>query len=133
MENVVEFRNFVEDACRKAGADDSVCFDLKLVVDEACSNIVVHGYEGLAPGPIGLSFAVSGDEIVITITDQAPPFNPKDAPIPDLDAPASERRPGGLGWYLIRELVDRIEYEPGRGRGNRLTLVKRFVRRHNLD
>ena len=132
MENVVEFRNFVEDACRKAGADDSVCFDLKLVVDEACSNIVVHGYEGLTPGPIGLSFAVSGDEIVITITDQAPPFDPKDAPIPDLDAPASERRPGGLGWYLIRELVDRIEYEPLKS-GNRLTLVKRFVRRHNPD
>jgi anti-sigma regulatory factor (Ser/Thr protein kinase) len=53
--------------------------------------------------------------------------------MPDLDAPASERRPGGLGWYFIRELVDRIEYEPGRERGNRLTLVKRFVRRHNPD
>lgn len=131
MENVAEFRNFVEDACRGAGADETVCFDLKLVVDEVCSNIVVHGYEGVEPGPISLSFAVRGNEIVITITDHARPFDPKDAPVPKLDAPASERRPGGLGWHLVRELVDRIEYEPGRERGNRLVLMKRFVRNHN--
>ncbi len=128
---MVEFRNFVEDACRRAGADESVCFDLKLVVDEVCSNIVVHGYEGVPPGPIVLSFTVVGDEIVITIADHAQPFNPKDAPIPNFDVPASERRPGGLGWHLVRELVDRIEYEPGPERGNRLTLVKRFVRSQN--
>jgi serine/threonine-protein kinase RsbW len=128
---VAEFRNFIEEACRRAGADESVCFDLKLVVDEACSNVVVHGYEGLEPGPIGVAFAVDGDEIVITITDRAPPFDPRDAPIPNLDAPASERRPGGLGWHLIRELVDRIEYQADAERGNRLTLVKRFAARQN--
>lgn len=133
MESVAEFRDFVENACRRAGANDSVCFDLKLVVDEVCSNIVVHGYEGLEPETITVSFAVDGDDIVITITDHAPPFDPRNAPMPNLDAPASERQPGGLGWYLIRELVDRIEYESGRERGNRLVLVKRLVRRQDSD
>lgn len=131
MEHVAEFRDFIEDACRRVGADESVCFDLKLVVDEACSNLVVHGYEGLEPGPIGVSFACEGEEIVITITDRAPPFDPKLAPIPKLDGPVSERRPGGLGWHLIRQLVDRIEYQADENRGNRLTLVKRFVPRQN--
>jgi serine/threonine-protein kinase RsbW len=131
VESVADFRNFIEEACRRAGADESVCFDLKLVVDEACSNLVVHGYRGGRPGPIGVSFSADGDEIVVTITDRAPPFDPKDAPIPRLDAPASERRPGGLGWHLIRELVDRIDYEADEERGNRLTLVKRFVPREN--
>jgi anti-sigma regulatory factor (Ser/Thr protein kinase) len=69
----------------------------------------------------------------VTITDRAPPFDPKDAPMPRLDAPANERRPGGLGWHLIRELVDRIDYESDEARGNRLTLVKRFVPRENPD
>lgn len=133
MENVAEFRDFVEGACRRAGADESVCFDMKLVVDEACSNLVQHGYRGREPGPIGVSFAVDGEEIVITITDRAPPFDPKDAPIPNLDAPASERRPGGLGWHLIRKLVDRIEYKADEQGGNRLTLVKRLVPRQNPD
>lgn len=126
MENVAAFRNFIEDACRGVGADESVCFEMKLVVDEACSNLVLHGYKGREPGPIGVSFARDGEELIVTITDRAPPFDPKDAPIPRLDAAASERRPGGLGWHMIREIVDRMDYEADARDGNRLTLVKRF-------
>jgi len=126
VENVAAFRNFIEKACRGVGADESVCFEMRLVVDEVCSNLVMHGYKGREPGPIGVSFSRDGDEIIVTITDRAPPFDPKDAPIPLLDVPASERRPGGLGWHMIREIVDRMDYEADAGAGNRLTLVKRF-------
>ena len=131
MENVAAFRTFVEDACRRVGVDDSVCYDLKLAVDEACSNLVVHGYKGRDPGPIRVSFASTADEIVITITDRAPPFHPDDAPVPKLDAPASERRPGGLGWHMIKKLVDQLEYESDAKRGNRLKMVKKIVPRQN--
>jgi serine/threonine-protein kinase RsbW len=126
---VAAFRTFVEDACRRVGADDSTCFDLKLAVDEACSNLVVHGYEGRDPGPIAVAFALDGDEIVITITDRAPPFHPEEAPLPRLDAPSDERRPGGLGWHLIKQIADRLEYESDAEKGNRLTIVKKLVRR----
>ena len=126
VENVAVFRDFIEDACRRVGADESVCFEMNLVVDQACSNLVVHRDKGREPGPIGVSFSRQGDEITVTITDRAPPFDPKDAPIPRFDAPASELRPGGLGWHMIREIVDRMEYEANTRDGNRLTLVKRF-------
>ena len=131
MENVAAFRTFVEDACRRTGVDDSVCFDLKLAVDEACSNLIVHGYKGRDPGLIGVSFAREADEIVITISDHAPPFHPDNAPVPKLDAPASERRPGGLGWHMIKRLVDRLEYESDAEKGNRLKMVKKIVPRQN--
>ena len=104
---------------------------MKLVVDEACSNLVMHGYRDGRPGPIGVTFDRNGEEIVITITDRAPPFHPDDAPLPKLDVPAIERRPGGLGWHLIRQIADRIDYESDPEKGNRLTLVKRFVPREN--
>jgi serine/threonine-protein kinase RsbW len=126
---VAAFRNFVEEACRHAGVDELVCLDLKLAVDEACSNLVVHGYKGREPGPIAVAFALDGDEIVITITDHAPPFQPEDAPVPLLDVPAIERRPGGLGWHLIKQIADRLDYESDPETGNRLTMVKKFVRR----
>jgi serine/threonine-protein kinase RsbW len=126
---VAAFRNFIEEACRRAGADESLCFDLKLAVDEAVSNLVVHGYEGQEPGPIKVSFALDGDEIVITIADHAAPFYPEHAPEPLLDVPASERRPGGLGWHLIKQIADRLEYETSPETGNRLTMIKKFVRR----
>lgn len=133
MENVAAFRSFVEEACRRAGADESTCFDLKLAVDEACSNLVMHGYAGREPGPIAVSFALAGEEIVITIVDHAPPFDPTKAPIPNLDTPASERRPGGLGWHIIRQLMDRVTYRADAENGNRLTLAKRFVPRQNAE
>ena len=123
------FRTFVEEACRRVGADDSTCFDLKLAVDEACSNLIVHGYQGREPGTIAVAFSLDGDEIVITITDHAPPFRPEDAPVPLLDVPAIERRPGGLGWHLIKQIADRLDYESDPETGNRLTMVKKFVRR----
>jgi serine/threonine-protein kinase RsbW len=126
---VAAFRNFVEQACRNAGVDELACFDLKLAVDEACSNLIVHGYKGREPGPIAVAFALDGDEIVITITDHAPPFRPEDAPVPLLDVPAIERRPGGLGWHLIKQIADRLDYESDPKTGNRLTMVKKVVRR----
>ena len=122
------FRNFVEEACRRAGAPDAVCFELKLAVDEACSNLIVHGYEGRDPGPISVTFAVDGDVIAITISDHSPPFHPDDAPDPRLDVPATDRRPGGLGWHLIKQIADRLDYKSD-GNGNRLTMFKKFVRR----
>jgi serine/threonine-protein kinase RsbW len=133
VENVAVFRSFVEEACRRAGADESTCFDVKLAVDEACSNLVMHGYAGREPGPIRVSFALDRDEIVVTILDRAPPFDPTDAPIPNLNAPAGERRPGGLGWHIIRQIMDRIAYEADAKNGNRLTLAKRFVPRQNAE
>ena len=78
-------------------------------------DVCVEGRAG--PGP------VVGDEIVITIADHAAPFYPEHAPEPLLDVPASERRPGGLGWHLIRQSVDHFRYESDSA-GNRLTLVK---------
>ena len=130
MENVAAFRNFVEDACRREGLDESTCFDLKLVVDEACSNVVRHGYAG-REGRIGVTFERLGEEVVLTIVDRAPPFHPDEAPAPNLDAPASERKPGGLGWHLIKSMVDRITYESDATNGNRLTLAKKVAPRQN--
>jgi anti-sigma regulatory factor (Ser/Thr protein kinase) len=124
LESVQEIRDFIEEAARRAGVDPSAQFDLKLAVDEACSNIVMHGYEPGKPGPIGVSFESDGKQVVVTITDRARPFDPKNAPVPDLDVDWRERRPGGLGWYLIHQVMDRVEYDSDPEKGNRLTLVK---------
>ena len=123
-ENLPVLRGFVEQACREARFAETATLDLKLAVDEACTNILEHGYAGGAPGPIRVSFDFDGERVVLVITDRARPFAPKDAPVPDLAAPLAERNVGGLGWHLIRQIVDEIRYEPRADGGNRLTLVK---------
>jgi serine/threonine-protein kinase RsbW len=125
LENLASLRGFVEEACRRAGGDPTACFDLKLAVDEACTNIIVHGYAGREPGSIGLAFEGNAERLMVTITDRGRPFSPAQAPSPDLEADWQSRAQGGLGWHLIRRVVDEIDYASGAGGENRLTLVKR--------
>lgn len=127
-ENLANIRDFVEEACRGAGADESTCFDLKLAVDEACTNIVEHGYAAGPPGEMRVSFAADADRLTVVIFDRGRSFDPEAIAEPDLEAACESRAPGGLGWHLIRSAVDDYRYETDANGGNRLTLVKRLAR-----
>jgi len=116
---------FVQEACERTGADASSCFALRLAVEEVCTNLMRHAYRGREAGPIEVGVSGAPGRIVVTVTDFAPPFSPDDAPVPDLDAPWEERRIGGLGWHLVKSVVDEVRYEARANAGNRLTLVKK--------
>ena len=125
LENLPALLGFVEGACERAGASAGDGFAVKLAVEEACVNVITHGYAGLDPGPISLEFLADAGRLVVTIADEARPFEPDSLPDPDLTSDWKARPVGGLGWWLIRKMVDDIEYESKPGGGNRLTLVKR--------
>jgi serine/threonine-protein kinase RsbW len=97
--------------------------DLRLAVEEVCTNIIQHAYGG-RPGPIRIDFRESGSRYLITIEDQAEPFDPSSAPAADLSSGWEERRPGGQGWHLVKNVVEEVRYERTAAPGNRLTLVK---------
>lgn len=126
-ENLPAFRGFIEEACREAGIPATDGFELKLAVDEACTNILEHGYGAGASGPIRVSFDSNGERVVVVITDRARPFAPQDAPLPDLASSWKDRKVGGLGWHLVWQTVDEIGYQPRSGGGNRLTLIKHLT------
>lgn len=125
LENLPALLHFVSGACERAGATAGDEFAVKLAVEEACVNVITHGYAGREPGPISLTFRSEPESFVVTIADVAAPFEPESLPEPDLTSGWNEREIGGLGWWLIRKMVDEIEYESRPGSGNRLTLVKR--------
>jgi serine/threonine-protein kinase RsbW len=117
---------FTDEACAKAGAGESETFAVRLAVEEVVTNIATHGYAGGPPGPVTLSVSSRPPLLVFTIVDRARPFDPEDAPPPDLTSAWDERRIGGLGWHLVRQMVDEVRYESAAGE-NRLTLVKRLA------
>ncbi|HOT94246.1 MAG TPA: ATP-binding protein [Methanoregulaceae archaeon] len=99
--------------------------DLLLALDEAFSNAVVHGYAG-APGEVAVRARACPGGVELEVVDRAPAFDPfAEAPLPDLDAPLEERPIGGLGVFLIRELMDRAEYRREQDR-NVLILSRRW-------
>ena len=125
LEEMPALLEFLRARLADAGAGDAVWQALRLAVDEACSNVIAHGYRGAA-GTIRLAVAVRDGRAVVTVTDEAPAFDPALVPPPDLDSPWAVRREGGLGWHLIRSVVDEVRHQAAGERGNVLTLVKRL-------
>lgn len=121
-----ELLDFVDAFCEQAGIGEADQFDLRLAIEEVCANVMMHGYGGRAPGPLEISFCADSQYISITISDRAAPFDPGLAPPPDLDAPAEERRIGGLGWHLVRQVMDEVGYRYDPTYGNTVTLTKRL-------
>jgi CheY-like chemotaxis protein/anti-sigma regulatory factor (Ser/Thr protein kinase) len=124
-EHLLELVDFARSRCHASGAAHDACEAVRLAVEEACTNIIEHGYPNDAPGPIRLSVEADAGQITITISDDAPVFDPAGAPPPDLSSDWQERPIGGLGWHFIRSMMDEVRYVPGPRGGNILTLIKR--------
>jgi len=127
LESLAAFRDLIDAGCRQhAGIDERVRYDLKLAVDEACTNVISHGYAGMNPGSIIFSVELDERQAVMTITDFGHPFEPSEAPMPDAEAALADRPTGGFGLYFIYQTMDEVKYETTED-GNRLTLVKRLT------
>ena len=117
---------FVDTACDGFGADGDVRFAMRLAVEEVFTNIIEHGYHGR--GPVLVEVDGGPRCVRVRLSDEAPAFDPADAPVPDLVSPLRDRDPGGLGWHLVRQLMDEVEHRlrPAPPRGNTYTLVKQL-------
>jgi serine/threonine-protein kinase RsbW len=100
-----------------------------VAIDEVLSNILKYGFGGEDSGrQIEIELALLPDEVfAMTVVDDAPAFDPRDAPEPDTTSPLEERPIGGLGITILKGLMDQIDYERRDGR-NILVLRKRFDR-----
>ena len=123
-EDLAGLRAFVAEACRAAGGSPAACEALVLAADEVCANVVLHAYPSAAPGPLTVAVARVGDDLLVTATDAGPPFDPTRLPPVAEPRTLEERSPGGLGWHLVRQVVDAVRYER-LAHGNRVTLVRR--------
>lgn len=126
LDSLSLFREFISDCCGRHGVPDGTVFDLRLAVDEACTNIIEHGYKGMDPGSIIVSFRIESDRILVQITDFGHIFEPADAPKPDVEAALEDRPLGGMGLFLIYQTMDNIDYQSSED-GNTLTFTK-FIR-----
>ncbi len=123
LESLSLFRDFIAECCSRHNVPDETVFELKLAVDEACTNIIEHGYKDMDPGSIILSFRIEPDRILVSITDFGHIFEPAEAPKPNVEAALEDRPMGGLGLYLIYQTMDNIDYESSQD-GNILTFTK---------
>jgi serine/threonine-protein kinase RsbW len=126
LKNLETIRRFVAEAGIGMGVSAEIIPKLQLAVDEVAANAMLHGYQGQA-GSLTLEVEPAGANLVIRLRDDAPPFDPTQFPAPDITLPLSQRTPGGLGIYLVHQVMDEVIHRLTPSGGNELTLVKRNV------
>ncbi|MEJ2207520.1 MAG: ATP-binding protein [Anaerolineae bacterium] len=126
--DLVDIRHFVQQAGHDLGLDDAAIYALELAVDEACTNVIMHAYEGRG-GRLELHIDIVDDHIEVVIRDWGQTFDPSAIPAPDVDAPLEQRPIGGVGLFLMRQMMDRVDFQFSETDGNTLTMAKRLHRR----
>lgn len=121
-ESLRQVREAVTSSLRAVGCSPEVVERTVLALDEACANVIRHGYRG-AEGLMDLALERRGEKLVFLLRDYAEACNPmKLKP----KAP-SRKRPGGLGLHFIDTIMDHWEHrKPADGRGNLLVMSKKI-------
>jgi serine/threonine-protein kinase RsbW len=104
---------YVLSAAAEAGLDRKASYRLRLAVDEIATNIITHGYaDAHIDGDVVVNASLGDEQLVITLEDWAPAFDPREQEDPDhIDKPSDERPIGGLGVFLALKSVDGLDYE----------------------
>ena len=124
-----KLRTFVADEAVVCGFSDKAVYQIQLAADEAFTNIIEHAYGGECQEDIGCTCQIGDGSLTITLQDCGQAFDPKTVAEPDLESNIENRKVGGLGLYLIKQLMDEAYFtlipKPGQaGKCNVLTMVK---------
>lgn len=113
IENIYEGIHFIEQALDLRQAGTTTRNNVAVVLDELLSNIANYGYKDKEPGMISLRYSYDDLKMIfkLEIIDDGIEFNPLEALDPDLELDAKDRQIGGLGIFMVKNLVDDIQYE----------------------
>lgn len=106
------------------GMDEELVEDIKLAVDEACSNVIKHAYKGDTSKKIVLKYKTDKNRFQVIIEDWGVRADIDSIKGRSLD----DVRPGGLGVHLIKRIFDAVLFDEKKKKGNRLILVKEMSR-----
>ena len=127
-ERLVAVREFVSAAARECGFPDDEVSKIALAVDEACTNIIKHAYKFDPSKEITVTVKNRTGGLEIVITDSGIGFDPSRIQSPDMKEYLIHYRHGGLGVYLMKSLMDKVEYKIIPGRHNEVHLTKFLAR-----
>jgi serine/threonine-protein kinase RsbW len=118
-----DMRRFVEQSAFKLGATEDAVGEMVLAVNEAVTNILLHGYRS-RPGGVEIAVEGEGDRLIVSLRDRAPHYDPTAVPPPNLALTLDERPLGGLGVHMMRQFTDELRYRVTEDGENELLLIK---------
>jgi len=124
MESVSEVEAAAERLATEAGLDEDERFHVTMAVREATVNAVLHGNDYDSSRMIDVEIETTPSDFIFTVGDEGRGFNPED--VPDPLAPENLLRGTGRGIFLIRSLMDEVQFRHLHP-GTELRLVKHLT------
>lgn len=113
---------FIREFVARSGIDPEIAYDLDVIAEELFTNMVKYGQGGRREIEIALEWRAP--MLAIRLRDfDVERFDPTETPPVDTSRPITERRSGGLGIHLVRQIADRIDYDY-QGRESTITVTK---------
>jgi serine/threonine-protein kinase RsbW len=122
--NLAPIADYAMQFAREFGFDHKALYAIELALDEACANVIDHGYEGEGKGSINIELSTEDSQFIIKIEDTGKVFDPDCIPDPDLTSPLDVRCERGLGVFTMRKLMDCVEFSRSNGKNYLLMLKK---------
>ena len=111
IQEVPKLTAFVEDVCKSVGLNADTIAQVKVGIEEAVVNVMNYAYPKGKVGDVTIEAASNGLRLKFTIIDSGKPFDPTVQADVDTTLAAKERRIGGLGIHIVRQMMDSINYE----------------------
>ena len=125
ISEISRLADFVEEIGNDFSLTPDIVFNLNLVLEEAVVNVINYAYPKEEHQSIYLSARLHEGSIILVLTETGKEFDPTMAPEADVTLSAEDRQIGGLGIFLIRQIMNEVRYERIEGK-NVLTLEKKL-------
>ena len=125
INEICRLNQFVDEMGEEFSLAPDIVFNLNLVLEEAVVNIINYAYPKEEHETIYLSAKLLEGSIVLVLTDTGKEFDPTLVPEADITLSAEQREIGGLGIFLIRQIMNEVKYERIEGK-NVLTMEKKL-------
>lgn len=118
--------DFVDAAAEEAALDPAMAMSLNLAIEEAVTNVISYAYPPGERGEVVLEADLQDGRLVFVLRDAGKPFDPTAQPLADITLGVEDRPIGGLGIFLVRQIMDAVEYRREQGE-NILVMTKKIV------
>jgi sigma-B regulation protein RsbU (phosphoserine phosphatase) len=123
VQDVPRLAAFIDEICESVELDMTTTMQINLAIEEAVVNVMNYAYPPGTYGEVNIEAETNDNCLQFVISDQGKPFDPTLKEEADTTLSAEERQIGGLGIYLVRHIMDHVDYQWTDGR-NVLTLKK---------
>ena len=123
IQEVPQLAAFIDEVAEECNIDMALTMSLNLALEEAVVNVMNYAYPAGTVGDVDIDAEFDNGTLTFVLSDSGTPFDPTQANDPDLTLQAEDRPIGGLGIFLVRQIMDQVEYHYRDGK-NILTLSK---------